>query len=212
MAEELRPIKGFEGIYSIDTFGNVYRVKKTQGGKVGQLKWTINRNGYATIRLRKDNKCFSFYIHKLVAETFIPNPDNKPHVDHIDTNVGNNHVSNLRWVTAKENSNNPLTKVHHIESVHKNWENKEYKTKVLDHNKKIWSDDDFRNRIKLASLDAHRKPVVCIELNKEFSSVTEASKFINGDRGLICKCASGKYSTAYGYHWEYLNNNMMEGI
>ena len=50
------------------------------------------------------------YVHRMVAELFVPNPENKPFVDHIDTNRLNNHFSNLRWVTQTENMNNPLTK------------------------------------------------------------------------------------------------------
>lgn len=51
-------------------------------------------------------KCKTYYIHRLVAETFIPNPENKPAIDHIDRNRDNNDVSNLRWVTIKENAYN----------------------------------------------------------------------------------------------------------
>lgn len=58
----------------------------------------------------------SFIIHRAVAELFIPNTENKPFVDHIDTNTLNNRVDNLRWVTAKENRNNPLTLKHSSES------------------------------------------------------------------------------------------------
>ena len=58
----------------------------------------------------------TFYIHKAVAELFIPNPEHKPHVDHISTDRLDNRAENLRWVTTKENCNNPLTRKHNSES------------------------------------------------------------------------------------------------
>ena len=57
-----------------------------------------------------------FYIHKAVAELFIPNPENKPYVDHINTVKTDNRAENLRWVTTKENNNNPLTRKHNSEA------------------------------------------------------------------------------------------------
>ena len=73
----------------------------------------INNN---IMPLRIDKKGYlkygSFSIHRLVAELFIPNPENKPCVDHIDTDKHNNRVDNLRWVTYKENNNNTITKQH----------------------------------------------------------------------------------------------------
>ena len=63
--------------------------------------------GYLSVTIPYRKDCF---IHRLVAETFIPNPGNKPCVDHIDGNKSNNRVENLRWATQKENTNNPNTK------------------------------------------------------------------------------------------------------
>lgn len=69
-----------------------------------------NSNGYKQVKIRlwdkNVNKCIK--IHILVAKHFIPNPDNKPYIDHIDTNTFNNNVENLRWVTPKENTHNPI--------------------------------------------------------------------------------------------------------
>lgn len=84
---------------------NPYQVTKTgdvvRNSRV--LKTTI-RNGYKSVCLSIDNIKQTHYVHRLVAETYIPNPHNLPCVNHIDGNKENNHVSNLEWVTHKENS------------------------------------------------------------------------------------------------------------
>ena len=78
-----------------------------------QLKKThIGAYGYPAVTLCKDRRSRSIPIHRLLARAFIPNPENKTAIDHIDTDKTNYALSNLRWVTAKENANNPLTKQH----------------------------------------------------------------------------------------------------
>jgi hypothetical protein len=80
--------------------------------RINRILKGFNRNGYLQVTLkRKDNSSNQpMLIHRLVALTFIPNPENKPYVDHIDGGRRNNHIDNLRWATPKENSNNEKTK------------------------------------------------------------------------------------------------------
>lgn len=68
------------------------------------------RNGYLVVTLSQNYHSGAHYIHRLVALAFIPNPNNLPEIDHIDTNRKNNNVINLRWCSRKENANNPITK------------------------------------------------------------------------------------------------------
>lgn len=93
-----KSIKGYENLYEVSNIGNV-RNKKN---KVLKVK-NINSNGYYRVELWKKNKKRNVLIHRLVAETFIPNLNNLPCINHIDMNRKNNCVSNLEWCTQKMN-------------------------------------------------------------------------------------------------------------
>tara|TARA_R110000824_G_scaffold325485_1_gene512394 strand:- start:125 stop:628 length:504 start_codon:yes stop_codon:yes gene_type:complete len=75
-------------------------------GKGKFLKHNVNPGGYHRVGPWRDGKQKMFLVHRLVAQTFIPNPDNKPEVDHINNNTHDNRLENLRWVTSLENSEN----------------------------------------------------------------------------------------------------------
>lgn len=98
----VRDIAGYEGKYTVDIFGNV----KNSKGEV--LKKRENEFGYYDIGLYKNNKQSRYKVHRLVAKAFIPNPQNKEQVNHIDGNKHNNCVWNLEWVTAKENTHHAI--------------------------------------------------------------------------------------------------------
>lgn len=95
-----KPVKGFEDRYKVSNLGHIYSNKNER-----LLKTPPGKRGYPVVNLMVDNKKARLCtVHRLVAEAFIPNPDNKPEVNHIDGNRCNNNVSNLEWCTLRENN------------------------------------------------------------------------------------------------------------
>lgn len=99
-----RPVPDYEQLYHVSNYG---RVKSFWLDKVKILKPTLS-NGYLIVGLYKSGKQKGLYVHRLVAQAFIPNPDNKPEVNHRDGNRFNNFVGNLEWMTAKENTQHAI--------------------------------------------------------------------------------------------------------
>lgn len=100
-------IKGYEGLYQISNLGKVKCLPKISGCCFQNemiLKPYTDYKGYEIVNLCKNGKYKNWRIHRLVAETFIPNPDHKEFVNHKDYDRKNNCVDNLEWVTAQENS------------------------------------------------------------------------------------------------------------
>ena len=119
MEEVWKDILEYEGLYQISNLGRVKNNKNLI------MKNRITPNGYYKIALSKDGICKHYNIHRLLAIAFIPNPDNKPYVDHIDINKKNNDLSNLRWVTNSENvinrkQNLTLSGLQNISEIHIN--------------------------------------------------------------------------------------------
>lgn len=102
MQEEWRDVVGFDGLYQISNFGKVKRKNKKH-----TLKPT-KKDGYDTVTLCVNGKRRYLSVHRLVAQAFIPNPENKPCIDHKDGNRDNNNADNLRWCTVKENNSYPI--------------------------------------------------------------------------------------------------------
>lgn len=100
MKEIWKDIEDYEGLYQVSNFG---RIKRVTTGRI--LKGGKNKDGYLLVRLYKNSIGSTKGIHRLVAKVFIPNPENKPEINHIDEDKTNNKVSNLEWMTAKENTN-----------------------------------------------------------------------------------------------------------
>lgn len=96
----MKDIQGYEGLYAITEDGQVYSIRRKKF-----LALYKTPKGYFTVHLSKGNVSKGFQVHRLVQEAYLPNPEGLPQVNHKDENPSNNHVSNLEWVTAKQNIN-----------------------------------------------------------------------------------------------------------
>lgn len=113
-----KSIKGFEGRYEISSLGRVRSLSRLKVGKSNCsfiteekiLSLSFNKDGYKKCSLHKDGRRFTYQIHRLVAEAFIPNINNLPQVNHKDWDRTNNRVENLEWCTYKYNLENKRIK------------------------------------------------------------------------------------------------------
>ena len=198
MEEEVwKSIRDYEGLYEVSNLGRVKSLNYRKTGKKKILKNVENNKGYLTVYLTKNGKRKLFQVHRLVAETFIPNPEDKPCVDHINTIRDDNRVENLRWVTYEENNNNPLTKKKY---------SKNHREQTGEKNPMFG-----RTGEKNPMYGKYCKGIYCIELNISFNSIKEASKELNISSQSICNALNGFSKSAGRHpitneklHWKYV--------
>lgn len=109
MKEIWKSIHQFEGLYEVSNIGRVKSLRRYGRKEEKILNLFKSPKGYMVATLYKDGVPYKYFVHVLVARAFIPNPHNKPQIDHIDNVKWNNNIINLRWVTPHENSTNELT-------------------------------------------------------------------------------------------------------
>ena len=169
--------------YFISNFGRVFSKKSNKVMK----NRVVSKNGYQQITL--DNS--QLLVHRLVAQAFIPNPNNLPCVNHKDENPGNNDFRNLEWCTYKYNSNYGTNPSRHSK-------------KMLDryNNDPDWKSDCIK---RLAEIQKKkRKRVVQLDKFNNYLKTYESSYATEKDGHLsvhVCDCANGKRKTHHGYKW-----------
>lgn len=188
MKEIWKDVVGYEGLYMISSMGCVKSVdRQVWKGKgydflKGQiLKAGVGRVGYPYVVLCQNGRKKTYYVHKLVALAFIPNPDNKPQIDHINTIKTDNRVENLRWVTRKENMNNPITKVRMCQNSHM--------------------------KGKKSSSCYQAKPIVQLSIYGDYirtwAAIIDVYRELGISDGNINMVIKGKRNHAGGYKWMY---------
>lgn len=175
MIENWRDIEGYEGYYQVSNSGRIKSSRKVY--KEQLLKHFDNGQGYSVVMFRVNKEYKHFRVHRLVASAFIPNPENKPYINHIDGNKSNNKVDNLEWCTRSENE------LHAYRTGLKQgyWTGK----KESHTTKKV-------NQYSLAD-----------ELIGEYKSVVGASNWTGINKNCIARVARGERNNAGGFKWKY---------
>ena len=181
MEEEWRTIEEFKGLYEVSNYGRVRsldRYAKIGGGGYRLAKGKIMKigkypNGYSMINFRNGDVRVSRLVHRLVAQAFIPNPDELPEVNHKDENINNNMVDNLEWCTSKYNANYGSRNQRCYEG------NRKYFKPVYQIDKD------------------------CGMIIRWWDSIADASRKLGLDETLIGRVCKRKGQTAGGFYWRY---------
>ena len=149
----------YENIYKISSNGDIKRYYKN--GNTPIMKPRIDNKGYLRMGLRKKGEKRQFFkIHRIIATAFIPNPENKTLIDHIDGDKLNNSIENLRWVSHQENSLNQKNKGKYKKGVYFNKKAKKFISQIRIDEKRIHigsyeTEDEAHESFKQKFLESH---------------------------------------------------------
>lgn len=199
--ETYRKINGFSR-YKVSNTGKIKRLGYTEEAhhkntiynrtyKEIIMKCTHDKDGYLICSIKGDDgKRYSMKVHRLVAQVFIPNPNNLPQVNHKDENKANNNVENLEWITNSDNQR---------------WGTCGLRKSIA--MKKLHKDGLF---------DSNKKKILCVEKDIIFQSIKDAARWLqensitnnpsaNGITSNIAYVCTGAYKSAYGFTWKYVD-------
>jgi len=188
MQEVWKDVKGYENLYQVSNFGRVRSLDRVVRNKNNGVKIIRGRimsqhlvgHGYYHIVLSKDGKIKGHLVHRLVAQTFIPNPQKLPQVNHKDENKLNNNIDNLEWCDSTYNNNYGTVKVRHSLS-QLNHISSSKPVKMLKNDKTI----------------------------QIFPSISEATRVTGCKRQGVYACCKGIQKHHKGYQWQYIRRKKM---
>lgn len=180
MGEIWKDISGYEGKYAISSYGNIIALNYNREKRAQNRIPRKDKGGYLYVNLWKNGISKTFKIHRLVAEAFLPNPNNLPQINHKDENKTNNSVFNLEWCSPSYNSKYG-----------------NHSRKVLDSHKKNNSPKAEKSVAK-CSKDG--------DILDIYISISEAARQTGINRECIRDTCIGKQKTCRGYIWRYYNN------
>lgn len=200
-----KPVVGYENDYEVSTTGQV----RNKHGLI--LKQGIKRSSatyYKIVSLSRNGVQTTKSVHRLVAQAFIPNPDNLPMVNHKDEDGTNNFVGNLEWCTREYNVNYGTAKERRAEKIRG-------VPHTAEHNKKIGNKLRLFYRSNKSTAKGRRdengKSVILIDLDgleRRFATIQDAAIAVGGDYRNISACCNGKRQTAYGFSWKWATSKM----
>ena len=179
-----------DGIYENYQVSNLGRVKSLNYHREKILKQRKGKDGYLRINFYKNGKMKNYMVHRLVAMAFIPNISNYNCVDHRDTNKENNKLSNLTWVTHKQNMNNELSRKKMSES-------QKGSTKMLGKH----HSEETKNKLS----EVNGKKVICLETGYIFQSTREIQRQLGINNASISLCCNKKYKQTHNMTFRYLD-------